>query len=65
MDAKEKAKDLVDKFFSISGHIRFAQNYALIAIDEIALKLQGHHKDAIASDFVEYWQDVKDEINKL
>jgi len=39
-----------------------AKECALIAVDEIALKINGHHKDAELTTFIEYWQEVKKEI---
>ena len=67
MKAKEKAKELVYKFYNIDSDseiyddftmkIFYAQRCALISVDEI---LEFH--DRID---VKYWKEVKQEINKL
>lgn len=64
MTPKEKAIELILKFeFKGAQHEGEAKNFALIAVDEI-LK-------AVESDWgfmqvrKEYWQEVKQEINKL
>ena len=56
MTAKEKAIELIRKFYSI-GAIQCKQ-CALIAVDEILLGYMGNPK-------VKYWQEVKQEIEKL
>ena len=61
MDAKEKAKELVDKFdntMEFSTPQRFAKQCALIAVDEILSAIGFSVMD-------EYWQEVKQEIEKL
>lgn len=69
MKAKEKAKELVDKFqkqifFDITNErldIEEAKGCALIAVGEVI--------DNIEDDYMHYeldwWQEVKQEINKL
>jgi hypothetical protein len=63
---KEKAKELVDKMYKVhSGSaseitLHFAIQCALIAVDEILNILKAELGDPI-----EYWQEVKQEINKL
>ena len=67
MKAKEKAKELVYKFYNIDSDseiyddftmkIFYAQRCALISVDEI---LEFH--DRID---VKYWKEVKQEINKI
>lgn len=76
---KEKAKELVDKFenISIMCNTRDLDNEdaikcALICVDEI-LKIQPLRSTKMAakldryseSDSAEYWQEVKQEIEKL
>ena len=63
MTPKEKAKELVDKFYSISGYRRFAIGYALICVDEIIE--DATHDPFNAKTRIEYWQEVKQEIEKL
>ena len=73
MDCKEKAKELVDIFQSISGFGRFSKLYALICVDEIISTnpMSEESEDTgrglqtwYFSD-VNYWEEVKEEINKL
>ena len=71
LDAKEKAEaeELVYKFFLIIDdvynecrmHKNEAKQSALIAVDEI-IRIENHHKN---HKWVEYWQEVKKEIEKL
>lgn len=66
MKPKEKAKELVDRFGKKVGkelkngsfryNIEIAKQCALIAVDEI-LDKDGYNND--------YWQEVKQEIEKL
>ena len=72
MSAKEKAKELFDKYcYAIrteengSGYytnVIYAKNCALIAVDEI-LFVVSKYNDTQAE--VSYWQEVKQEIEKL
>ena len=67
MTPKEKAKELVVKKFGCS------KKYALIAVDEIMNSWYpvniycGHefHHDNLTRSFYEYWEQVKNEIEKL
>ena len=69
LDAKEKAEQLFDKFYLIKDdvynecrmHENEAKQSALIAVDEI-IRIDNHHKN---HKWVEYWQEVKKEIEKL
>ena len=60
MNAKEKAKELVDRYKFYLGNeqenIKEAKDCALIAVDEI-LDKDGYNND--------YWQEVKQEIKNL
>ena len=69
MTPKEKAKELVDKFYYIpnSQGIFMMQDYqakecALIAVDEI-LFVVSKYNDTQAE--VSYWQEVKQEIENI
>ena len=63
MTPKEKANELVDKFIQTNGNAFFAKECALIAVDECLV--------AVESDWgfmqrrIEFWQQVKQEIQKL
>jgi len=76
MTPKEKAKELVNKFYVILmkknypnvAQMDAAKECALIAVDEIMPIVEGY-EDALSasqtSDELEYWQEVKQEIEKL
>lgn len=63
MDAKLKAKELVDKFIQTNGNSFFAKDCALIAVDELIklYEFENPHRGFKIS----YWDDVKTEIEKL
>jgi hypothetical protein len=62
MSPKEKAIELVEKMFSLSTNNAFpAKQCALIAVDEI---FKTFNKYTISKQ-IEYWEQVKIEINKL
>ena len=70
LDAKEKAKELFSKYQNIyltedSMGIddELAKQCALIAVDEIiSIKLLWFQKD---TEYLDFWQEVKKEIEKL
>ena len=78
MKAKDKAKELVDKFKEITPcfdyefeekemyeeQLLFAKESALMCVDEI---IDSHYKvfTGTKASVNDYWQDVKQEINKL
>lgn len=68
MNPKEKAKELVNRFRKESKipskHYNKAKNFALICVEEI---IQVTHSDKRANSTFdkEYWQHVKEEIQKL
>ena len=66
MTAKEKAKELVDKYY-IFNHIgnKHAVKCALIAVDEILIFIDKQMQGWLDADIVSYWQEVKQEIEKL
>ena len=64
MTPKEKAKELVDKFypmFSNSARDALTKQCALIAVDQILEVIQNLYFMGT----VDYWQEVKQEIEKL
>jgi len=73
MNAKEKAKEIIDKFnhnIKIDAYIglghEIAKECALIAVNEILNTIYnedfgGHLIDEVGAD--EYWKNVKNEIN--
>jgi hypothetical protein len=60
MTPKEKAKDLLDKYLDLDFHLYLenAKQCALIAVDEFI-------NNCTDIDIWEYWQEVKQEIEKL
>ena len=69
MTPKEKAKILIDEFIdmpfdtvTMEAQRNITKKCVISAIDNIALKIAGHHKDAILTDYIEYWQEVKSEV---
>ena len=80
MTPKEKAAELVDKFTQTNGNGFFAKECALIAVDEI-ISTQPRYPSNVDWDDVgathqyfyeaqheealNYWQEVKQEIEKL
>jgi hypothetical protein len=69
MTPKEKAENLIDKMYSISGHKWFSKGYALICIDEIESALTDYGKESMElqnmdSEF-RYWDDVRNAVKSL
>ena len=61
LNAKEKAWQLYNKFYPIS--FKHPKQCALIACDEIIEVLKGD--DAYNQYIIEYWQEVRNQINIL
>jgi hypothetical protein len=70
MTPKEKAQELFDKIYNISGLTKESKQISLIAVDEI-LKEYAHAENHIEdimgkiSIYIKYWQEVKTEIELL
>jgi len=65
MTPKEKAIDLVNKYLQVyDGRVPFAKHCALIAVDEI-LQMGIMAQSGEWNMAKEYWQQVKQEIEKL
>lgn len=71
MNPKDKAKELVDKMYMLddpSGNypmcFDIAKESALVAVDEM-LKHMSFHFGQISLSTLEYWNQVKQEIQKL
>lgn len=64
MTSKEKARDLYFNYYQQvvdgSSPEHNAKQLAMIAVDEI-IRIETHH---VNHKWVEYWQEVKQEINK-
>lgn len=65
MTPKEKARDLIIKFaFKGAQHEGEAKTFALIAVDEIINSIVIIDLTAAENQFT-YWEEVKQEIEKL
>ena len=71
MTPKEKAQELVDKYIQTDGNAFFAKQCALIAVEEIINSSPARSPINDGSDAmphfrsVKYWEQVKQEIEKL
>jgi hypothetical protein len=71
MEAKEKAKELIDKYKPLCGgywggkiNKEFAKQSAIISVNEICEAIHYHYDDSTDIEW-KYWQEVKREINNL
>ncbi len=67
MTPKEKAEELVDRYYWTFGDGYLGEQHiqcALVAVDEILLALK-YDMNNPTSGSVKYWQEVKQEIEKL
>ena len=68
MTPKEKATYLIDSYYVLlDGFVTFekVQQCALIAIDEILKAVNDPDDTFLSKDGVDYWENVKQEIQKL
>jgi hypothetical protein len=72
MTPKEKAKQLVEKFTNLYEGINlgfakkhWAKQSALIAVDEILKAVNDPDDTFLSKDGVDYWEEVKQEIENL
>ena len=78
MTAKDKAKELIDRFsnvkrpmlkghiLSVNMHPEHVKQCTLICVDEILKENERINKGGyFPTPLTEYWQEVKQEINKL
>jgi len=68
MTPKEKALELIGKYLEPNGIVfglDIAKQCVLIAVDEIIKEFGTYYKVNIDDKYVSYWQEVKQEINKL
>ena len=67
MTPKQKAKELVDRFNEYLDHEKFSKRFAIVVYEQMIKEYQelariirsDHHQEG-----VEYWNEVKEEINK-
>jgi hypothetical protein len=65
MTAKEKAEELVNKFYNEVRYYQRAKQCALIAVDEVVQQLTPIEKAPNNKFAFQYWQEVKQELEKL
>ena len=74
MTPKEKAEEIYTKFVRMESHCDDAQECALIAVDEIIKVCHYNSKENLSNwelvglddfEFSCYWNEVKEEIEKL
>jgi hypothetical protein len=64
MTPKEKAEELVIEYWHLLNDLRIAKQCALIAVDEILKELFNDELYYLETK-IHYWQEVKQEIQKL
>ena len=65
MTPKQKASELYDKFYGIPLYIKTIKQCCNIVADEIIKEYGTYYKIEVDGKYVSYWQEVKEEINKL
>lgn len=74
MTAKEKAKQLISKyspklpFYTEKDNLNKSKECALICVDEILTFIEDADPQSLSYELMgyrDYWQEVKEEINKL
>jgi hypothetical protein len=75
MTGQDKAKELVDNFKNntrafnetcgCEDYLHDAKECALIAVDEVLAFIDEHMQGWLDSDWKEYWEQVKIEIEKI
>lgn len=65
MIPKQKAEELVDKYYQYFESNTNAKKCALIAVHEILQMVDESMKGFLDSDIIRYWLEVKQEIEKL
>jgi hypothetical protein len=67
MTPKEKAKEIYQKYCNMNSHCDNAIECALIAVDEIidSYTKEKSYGYIVSDKIIPYWEQVKQEINKL
>lgn len=65
MTPKEKAENLFNRYYAITGPFTEAKQCAVIAVDEVIdiLSLLPYGMEYLSH--IDYWEEVKEEIEKL
>ena len=65
MTPQEKADELHVGYWRLTNDSRIAKQCALIAVDEIIANIDPSVSMDVISARIKYWEQVKEEINKL
>jgi hypothetical protein len=65
MTPKEKADELHVGYWRLTNDSRIAKQCALIAVDEVISNIEPSVSMDVISARIKYWEQVKEEINKL
>ena len=65
MTAQEKADELHVGYWRLTNDSRIAKQCALIAVDEVISNIEPSVSMDVISARIKYWEQVKEEINKL
>jgi len=65
MTPAEKAQDLYLKYYGIPLYIKTVKQCCNIAVDEVTANIEPSISEDVASARFKYWEQVKEEINKL
>jgi ATP phosphoribosyltransferase len=71
MTPKEKADELVERMYAVHTNseskmvLYFAKQCALVAVDELLEAIQYLEPNIVLVSLLEYWLEVKEEIEKL
>lgn len=66
MTPKEKANEIVNKYWDLNLGLSICYQCALIVVDEILNEYKSYNQSAIIyDDALIYWQEVKQEIENL
>ena len=65
MTPKEKADELHVGYWRLTNDSRIAKQCALIAVDEVIYNIEPSVSMDVISARIKYWEQVKEEINKL
>jgi hypothetical protein len=65
MTPKEKADELHVGYWRLTNDSRIAKQCVLIAVDEVISNIEPSVSMDVISARIKYWEQVKEEINKL
>jgi len=65
MTPQEKARQLYGKFYGIPLYVKTVKECCMIAVNEIIANIEPSISMDVIEARVKYWQEVKEEIQKL